>query len=377
MADLNGSISAEPSSGRPAGPMSGRAPFGARDAGSLPPPGRQAAVNAALDGVPDPRDWLAAIIEGSNDAIISKDLHGIIQSWNEGATRLFGYAPEEVIGKSVTILIPPARLDEEPRILAEIQQGRRILPFETQRLRKNGELVDISLTISPIHDAHGTIVGASKIARDITERRIAQEQQKLLMGEMHHRVKNLFALANAIVAISSRSGGTLDDIIGMIQDRLQALARAHELTMEGVDEANPSPPQTELLALIHAILAPYVAESRIVVDGDECLVGGQAVTNIALLLHELATNAAKYGSLSVPEGQLLVRVEGSGRDIRLRWEERGGPPPAQGEVERAGGGFGTRLEKSIATTLKASIDRDWKPGGLFVSILVPREALGA
>src|SRR5690606_22387833 len=159
--------------------------------------------------------------------------------------------------------------------------------------------------------------------------------------------------------------------------RLQALARAHELTMEGVDEANPSPPQTELLALIHAILAPYVAESRIVVDGDECLVGGQAVTNIALLLHELATNAAKYGSLSVPEGQLLVRVEGSGRDIRLRWEERGGPPPAQGEVERAGGGFGTRLEKGIATTLKASIDRDWKPGGLFVSILVPREALGA
>jgi len=330
-----------------------------------------------LGGVPDPRDWLAAIIEGSNDAIISKDLHGIIQSWNEGATRLFGYAPEEVIGKSVTILIPPARLDEEPRILAEIQQGRRILPFETQRLRKNGELVDISLTISPIHDAHGTIVGASKIARDITERRIAQEQQKLLIGEMHHRVKNLFALANAIVAISSRSGGTLDDIIGMIQDRLQALARAHELTMDGVDEANLSPPQTELLALIHAILAPYVAEGRIVVDGDECLMGGQAVTNIALLLHELATNAAKYGSLSVPEGQLLVRVEGGGRDIRLRWEERGGPPPVQGEAERAGGGFGTRLQKGIAATLKASIDRDWKPGGLFVSILVPREALGA
>src|SRR3546814_13243606 len=79
---------------------------------------------------------------------------------------LFGYAPEEVIGKSITILIPKDRLNEEPRILAEIQRGRRILPFETQRLRKDGELVDISLTISPIHNAQGNIVGASKIARD-------------------------------------------------------------------------------------------------------------------------------------------------------------------------------------------------------------------
>lgn len=368
MADLNGNV--------PAGLSGERTPFDVRAAGPLPPPARQAAVSAAFDGALDPRDWLAAIIEGSNDAIISKDLNGIIQSWNEGATRLFGYEPHEVIGKSVTILIPPARLDEEPRILAEIHQGRRILPFETQRLRKNGELVDISLTISPIHDAQGTIVGASKIARDITDRRKAQEQQQLLMGEMHHRVKNLFALANAIVAISSRSGGTLDDIIGMIQDRLQALARAHELTMEGAGEADPSPPQTELLALIHAILAPYVAESRIVVEGDECLVGGRAVTNIALLLHELATNAAKYGSLSVAEGQLLVRVEDGGRGVRLRWEERGAPPPAEGEGEGAReGGFGTRLEKGVAATLKASIDRDWKPDGLFVSILVPREAL--
>ncbi|SKB74682.1 PAS domain S-box protein [Sphingopyxis flava] len=375
MADLNGSIPAEPGSGLPAGPISGRAPFDARVAGSLPPPGRQAAVNAALSGVPDPRDWLAAIIEGSNDAIISKDLHGIIQSWNEGATRLFGYAPEEVIGKSVTILIPPARLDEEPRILAAIQQGRRILPFETQRLRKNGELVDISLTISPIHDAHGTIVGASKIARDITERRNAQEQQKLLMGEMHHRVKNLFALANAIVAISSRAGGTLEDTVGMIQDRLQALARAHELTMGQADGGHPSHQQTELLALIHAILAPYLAGERIFVEGDECLVGGRAVTHIALLLNELATNAAKYGALSVPEGQLIVRVERGGHDVRLRWEERGGALPAEGDIARAREGFGTRLEKGVAATLKASIDRDWRADGLFVSIAVPRTAL--
>jgi PAS domain S-box-containing protein len=343
---------------------------------SPPQPLDATAAGVGLIDAPDPRAWLAAIIDGSSDAIISKDLDGIIQSWNQGASRLFGYAPEEVIGKSITILIPEDRLNEEPRILAEIQRGRRILPFETQRLRKDGELVDISLTISPIHNAQGNIVGASKIARDITERRIAQEQQRLLMGEMRHRVKNLFALASAIVTISSRSAGSLDQVVGMIQDRLQALARAHELTMTDAGEAMEAPPQTNLLALIEAILAPYSAGNRIIVEGPQLLLGGRSVTHIALLLHELATNAAKYGSLSVTEGQLAVRIETDGAVVRLRWEESS-TPKAGGEGQAAldGEGFGTRLEKGIAATLKASIDRDWRPDGLIVSILVPRAAL--
>ena len=343
----------------------------------LPPqPLDTAAASVGPVDAPDPRAWLAAIIDGSGDAIISKDLHGIIQSWNHGATRLFGYAPEEVIGQSITILIPQDRLNEEPRILAEIHRGRRILPFETQRLRKDGELVDISLTISPIHNAQGNIVGASKIARDITERRMAQEQQRLLMGEMRHRVKNLFAIASAIVTISSRSAGSLDQIVGMIQDRLQALARAHELTMADSGDAMEAPPQTDLLALIDAILAPYSVDNRIIVEGPQFLLGGRSITHVALLLHELATNAAKYGSLSVKEGQLAVRVENDGTDVRLRWEESGSPEPAgSNAAPRDGEGFGTRLEKGIAATLKASIERDWQPNGLIVSIVVPRAAL--
>lgn len=371
MADSNG--------GAPAGLDAARSQSQFEALPVVPPPHRLGANTAdfARDEAPDPRAWLAAIIDGSGDAIISKDLHGIIQSWNQGATRLFGYAPEEIIGRSITILIPQERLNEEPRILAEIQRGRRILPFETQRLRKNGELVDISLTISPIHDAQGNIVGASKIARDITERRMAQEQQRLLMAEMRHRVKNLFALANAIVTISSRSAGSLDDVVEMIQARLQALARAHELTMTDASDEMEASPQTDLLTLIDAILAPYSADNRIVVEGPELRLGGRSVTHIALLLHELATNAAKYGSLSVPEGRLAVRVESDGTNIRLRWEESGGPQPAAraGETAPEAEGFGTRLEKGITATLKASVDRDWRPNGLIVSIVVPRAAL--
>jgi PAS domain S-box-containing protein len=117
---------------------------------------------------------LAAIVESSDDAIVSKDLNGTITSWNHGAARIFGYGAEEVIGKSVTVLMPPDRYDEEPGILARIRRGERIDHYETVRRRKDGSLIEISLTVSPITNAAGVIVGASKIARDITERKRAE-----------------------------------------------------------------------------------------------------------------------------------------------------------------------------------------------------------
>jgi PAS domain S-box-containing protein len=114
---------------------------------------------------------LVAIVESSHDAIVSKDLNGIIQTWNGGAERLFGYKAEEVIGKPITIVIPPDRLDEEPAILGRIRRGELVDHFETVRRRKDGSLIDISLTISPVRDQQGRIIGASKIARDISERK--------------------------------------------------------------------------------------------------------------------------------------------------------------------------------------------------------------
>ena len=124
---------------------------------------------------------LAAIVETSDDAIISKDLNGIIRSWNRAAEELFGYTAEEAVGKSITLLIPPDRLDEEPGILGRIRRGERIDHYETVRQRKDGSLLDISLTVSPIRDAKGNIVGASKIAREITLRK--QMEAALLASE--------------------------------------------------------------------------------------------------------------------------------------------------------------------------------------------------
>jgi PAS domain S-box-containing protein len=125
------------------------------------------------------RSRLAAIVAGSDDAIISKTLEGVIVTWNEGATRIFGYTPEEAIGRPITMLIPPERLDEEPRILARLRKGERVDHFETVRARKDGHLVDISLTVSPVRNSAGEIVGASKIARDITQQKRAEEALRL------------------------------------------------------------------------------------------------------------------------------------------------------------------------------------------------------
>jgi PAS domain S-box-containing protein len=131
---------------------------------------------------------LAAIVESSDDAIISKNLDGIITSWNRSAEVLFGYSAKEAIGKSILLIVPGNRRDEEVKILGSISRGQRIDHFETQRVTRDGRLLDISLTVSPVRDSSGTIIGASKVARDITERkRYDQEREKLLDAERHAR----------------------------------------------------------------------------------------------------------------------------------------------------------------------------------------------
>jgi PAS domain S-box-containing protein len=132
-------------------------------------------ADAASPDAEELRNRLAAIVASSDDAIISKTLEGVIVTWNEGARRIFGYEAEEVVGKPVTILIPPDRLDEEPTILARLREGERVDHFETLRVRKDGTPVHISLTISPIRNADGEIIGASKIARDITQQKRAED----------------------------------------------------------------------------------------------------------------------------------------------------------------------------------------------------------
>ena len=318
---------------------------------------------------------LAAIVESSDDAILSKNLNGIILSWNKAAERLFGYTEAEIIGQSVMTLIPAGRLNEEPEILERVRRGDRVEHYETVRRRKDGSLVDISLSVSPIRNAEGVVVGASKIARDITERRLVQEQQALMMREMSHRIKNLLTLATSVAALSARSAETPAALVVAISERLSALSRAHELILPQWDtDGAVAPANTNLTTLIKAILAPYsdAAGERVALTGTDAEIGGRSLTNMALLLHEFATNAAKYGALSTPEGRVSIDIASASDKLTLVWTERHGPTVTEAPTTQ---GFGSRLERGVQTQLQCQITRDWDRDGLVIRMVLPLEKL--
>ena len=172
---------------------------------------------------------LASIVEFSDDAIISKDLDGVITSWNVGAERMFGYAPDEIVGKSIMTLIPSDRSAEEADILARIRRGEPIQHYETVRQRKDGSQVWVSLSISPLRDARGNIFGVSKIARDMTERRRADEHRKVLVDELNHRVKNTLAVIQSIASQTLGQAATVAEARDAFGLRLISLARTHDI----------------------------------------------------------------------------------------------------------------------------------------------------
>jgi PAS domain S-box-containing protein len=307
--------------------------------------------------------WLASIVESSDDAIVGKNLGGIIQSWNKGAERIFGYLAEDIIGKSITILIPPERQGEEQTILGRIGRGDRIDHYETIRRRKDGNLINVSLTISPVRDAEGNVVAASKIARDITERKRSEAQLSALAREAEHRAKNLLANVRAMVQLSQADtpAGLKEAIAG----RIDALANVHSLFAQSRWTG------AELRSLVEQELSPYSrdGEMRTQIDGPTVMLKQEVAQAIAVALHELATSAAKYGALSEAKGQ--VRVEwsrGTDGQLVLRWAELGGPPVKPPTRK----GFGTHVMEAIIRGREGGdVQLDWRVEGLACEIAVP------
>ncbi len=317
---------------------------------------------------------LVAIVESSDDAIISKDLNGTIKTWNAGAERLFGYTADEAVGKSVTILIPTGYLNEEPAIIARIAKGERVDHYETIRQRKDGTQIHISLTVSPLRDITGKVVGASKVARDITESKRAHEKQGLLFREINHRIKNLFAVTGGVVAVSARSATTPREMATMVQARLAALSRAHDLTLPH-DLNDGSLRKAQLSDLVATILSPYnTGQGNISIAGPNVECGPTASTSFALLLHEFATNSVKYGALSLLSGHVGVRWEIAPDELTLIWTESNGPAiqsPADKE------GFGGILVAATVSGLGGTITRSWNESGLEIELKAPLARVGS
>lgn len=317
-------------------------------------------------------EYLAAIVESSDDAIITKNLEGIIQTWNPGAERLFGYSSSEAVGQPILMLIPEERQHEEADIISRLRRGERVEHFETVRRRKDGKLVAISLTISPVKNATGEIIGASKIARDITHQVEAAERQNLLLAEMRHRVGNCFAVVGSLISVNARQVETASELASLMRKRLRALSDAHRLTV--ADPCVEAAGSTSMRQLITSVVGPFAGDHLYEVDVEDVRVAPDALTAVALVFYELCTNAAKYGAFSQSDGGLRVTARRQRDRFLIDWQERCclDPQAAQGE------GFGTQMCDSVVNaSLGGVISRQFEASGMTASVDIDLEMLEA
>lgn len=308
---------------------------------------------------------LAAIVESSDDAIITKGLDSVIRSWNPGAQRLFGYSAEEAVGRPITMIFPANRMDEEADFIARLSRGERIAHFQTIRKRKDGTLVPVSLTVSPVRDADGNIVGVSKIARDITLQREAEERQRLLLSEMRHRVGNSFAVAGGLLAISARHANSVQELVVLMRERLYALGLVHSRTVS--DPFGVEPEGVNLAVLVSSMLKPFIGDIPPRMEVPEVQVCAAAITPLSLVIFELATNAVKYGGLSEKGDGISIRAERDGSRLIIQWEEACVTAPTTCEPDRVG--FGTHITQStVGSSLGGTFSRDFSPAGMTATL---------
>jgi PAS domain S-box-containing protein len=294
---------------------------------------------------------LASIVESSDDAMISKDLDGIITCWNKAAERIFGYTAEEAIGQHITLIIPPDRVDEENNILARIRRGERTDHFETVRKRKDGSLFDISVTISPVKDARGRIIGASKVAQDITERKrmervlketelsgrllkLQDEERRRVARELHDGVGQLLAalqlnvrkIANERASLSPRATRCLEENAELIDQAFSEIRTISHLL---------HPPLLDELGL-NLALSEYVegfgerSNIRVSLDvpGDLGRMPGDVELSLFRIVQECLTNIYRHSGssaasvhLSHSPGEIQLEVSDQGRGMSREIQE--------------------------------------------------------
>ena len=456
-----------------------------------------AAADPAAEGE---RERLAAIVAASRDAIWGWDLDGAITTWNPAAERLFGHAPAEIVGRSIHTLIPPERRPAAAEVLRRLRAGGAFDQFETVRQRRDGSRLAVSLTVFPVHDRTGAMVGGATICRDVTRRRQrtedlrrseellrlsqtaagigsfewnvesgtfryspefsalygldtadtewrredwldrarhedrpslvalrreafahrvrensiefrivrpdgavrwmegrsrtaygkdgrplrvvgvnmeitarkeAEARQQLLQHELDHRVKNILATVQGLLVQTRAAGGTVETVIESFRSRLGALARAHDALVATHFAGAPLRHVAE-----QEVGAFLTAEGdNISLAGDDLRLTPRATQTLTLVLHELATNAAKHGALSVPEGRVDIRWSVAQRDggarLLLEWTERHGPA-LTGTPQRQGFGR-TVLERGVAFSLAGEARLEFAAEGLRYRMDVPAD----
>lgn len=309
------------------------------------------------------------ILNSATDyAIIASDPNGRVTSWNEGARRLLGWTVDEMLGQPVDRFFTPEDV-AAGQVVKEMQgaldEGRSL--DERWHQRKNGQRFWASGELTPLRDDAGATTGFVKVMRDRTEHRQAEEHQRLMINELNHRVKNTLTTVQALAAQTFKNEHHASETRVTFEGRLFALAAAHDVLTRELWEG------AELREIVTEALAPYrqKSEGRFEIDGPEVRLPPRVALAMAMALHELATNAVKYGALSASSGRVMLRwtiTPGTADLLAFQWKEAGGPSV----VKPSRIGFGTRLiERSLALELAGTVRLLYEPAGVVCWVEVP------
>lgn len=327
------------------------------------------------------RQFLGLIVEGSDDAIYSKDLNGIVLSWNPGAEKIFGYTPQEIIGKPVALLTAPGNENQVPEILSQLKAGNRIEHFETQRKRKDGTLIHVSLTISPVKDDSGNIIAASSIAKDITKQKQAArvieaqlQEKKVLLQEIHHRVKNNLQLVASLLELRSRGMENLaakaafNDSIG----RIRSMAILHE-KMYGSNIVGNVNFGEYIKSLFEPLAEAFNKDLPInfVVDSDHFMLDLNRAIPLGLILNELLTNSVKHAFSSSKPPEIMVKIRTNMDKVAMVVADNGTGLPADVDLFKSDS-FGFKIVRLLIEQIDGQI-KVQNSNGTVYEITLPYE----
>lgn len=316
----------------------------------------------------DSEDRMRAIVNTAQNGIITIDDKGTIENLNPAAARIFGYGPEEAVGRNVNMLMPEAiRWEHDSYLNKYLDTGQaNVIGFERELtgLRRNGSTFPMELTVSEITmSGRRMFVG---VVHDITNRVRNAERQRTLMAELDHRVKNVLARVAMLAASTRKGSATIDKYVSSLEGRIQSMAVAHSLLSQSGWQ------NVGLGTLVRKQLAPYASGSNVTMKGEDIILDAAEIQAVAMVLHELVTNAAKYGALSAADGRVCItwdRVNvDAGAKLLFEWRELGGPP-VQAEVPS---GYGTSLIRDlIPHELGGNVDLMYRPDGVSCKIEIP------
>lgn len=304
------------------------------------------------------------VLDTSLDAVCVMDAHGIVVGWNDHAAVCFGWREHEAIGRRLSEIIVPQALRDahEAGLTHYLATGegpvlnRRI---EVSAVHRDGNEFPVELSITAIELGERLFIG---FVRDITDRRVVTERQQRQLQESDHRVKNMLTVVSAIAHQTARASSNVEAFQQSFNSRLEALAQSHSLL------ANKSWDEVALTALAEQVLSAEVALGRARFGGPEILLSPARVLGLSMILHELYTNAVKYGALCTDDGGVALDWERKGEEVELIWSECG--PPCTHESSTSG--FGQRMiAMAVQSDLNGTIERDWRPEGLTATIRFP------